>query len=214
MLANRRLFLAMAATASVLAACSQGADGKAAAAGDIGLGPAQAKVTVIEYASVMCPHCREFHETIFPEIKRKYIDTGKIRFVFREFATEPREFAYAGFMIARCVGTTPQKYFDMLGVLFDQQRAIFDAARANQGREKLLEIARSAGMSEEQFNTCVTDPAAIQRIHAVEQNAIDEFKLSGTPTLIINGQVLPNTAEAPYSVASLSAAIDARLAGK
>lgn len=212
MQADRRLFLALTAAAGLVGACSQGADGKAVASGDIALGSPQAKVTLIEYASVMCPHCAEFHETIFPELKRKYFDTGKVRYVFREFATEPREFAYAGFMIARCVGTTPGKYYDMLGVLFTQQRAIYEAARANQGREKLLEIARSAGMSEEQFNACVTDPAGLQRIRAVEQAGMDQFKIEGTPTLVLDGQVLPNTAESPYSVASISAAIDARLA--
>lgn len=214
MQAHRRLFIALAAAAGLLAACSQGANGKAVASGDIALGSETAPVTLIEYASTMCPHCRDFHAQVLPAIKTKYVDTGKVRFIFREFATEPREFAYAGFMIARCVGTTPQKYYDMLGVVFEQQMAIFEAARANQGREKLLEISRAAGMSEEQFNACVSDPAGVQRIQAVEQTALDQYKINSTPTLILDGQVLPNTIETPYTVERISAAIDARLARK
>jgi protein-disulfide isomerase len=214
MLADRRTFIVATGAAGLLAACGQSSNAKAIATGDIALGAANAPVTMIEYASVMCPHCAEFHADIFPGLKSKYIDTGKLRFVFREFATEPREYAYAGFMIARCVGTTPQKYYDMLNVLFEQQRPIFEAARANQGREKLLEIARTAGMSEEAFNTCVADPAGIERIRTVEQTGMDQFKLEGTPTIIIDGEKIPNTIEAPYSLASLSALIDAKLAAR
>jgi protein-disulfide isomerase len=212
MLANRRLFLAATAAATLLIACGDKAGGGAAASGDIVMGSATAPVTMIEYASTMCPHCAEFHDLIWPQLKANYIDTGKVKFIFREFATEPREFAYAGFLMARCVGTTPEKYHEMLGVLFQQQRAIFEAARAGQGREKLLEIARTAGMSEEQFNACVTDQAGAERIRAVEQNAIDQFKIEGTPTVIIDGEVIPNTIEAPYTYASLAARLDAKLA--
>ena len=212
--ADRRQFIAAAGAAGLLAACGQKSNANAVATGDIALGSATAPVTMIEYASTMCPHCSEFHETIFPGLKQKYIDTGKLRFVFREFATEPREFAYAGFMIARCVGDTPQKYYDMLGVMFEQQRPIFEAARANQGREKLLEIARTAGMSEEAFNACVADPAGIERIRAVEQAGMDQFKLDSTPTVIIDGEKIPNTVEAPYTLESLSARIDAKLAAR
>jgi protein-disulfide isomerase len=210
MQADRRQFIVLTAAAGALAAC--GADqGKAAVAqGDIVLGRADAPVTMIEYASTMCPHCEEFHRTILPQLKANYIDTGKVKYIFREFATEPREFAYAGFLMARCVGTTPEKYHDMLGVLFQQQRAIFEAARAGQGREKLLEIAGAAGMSEAQFNACVTDPAGIERIRGVEENAIEQFKLQGTPTIIIDGEVIPNTIQAPYTYASLAARIDAK----
>ncbi len=212
--ADRRQFIVAAGAAGLLAACGQSGNAKAVATGDIALGVATAPVTMIEYASTMCPHCAEFHADIFPGLKQKYVDTGKLRFVFREFATEPREFAYAGFMIARCVGDTPQKYYDMLGVMFEQQRPIFEAARANQGREKLLEIARTAGMSEEAFNTCVADPAGIERIRAVEEAGMTQFQLTGTPTIIIDGAVIPNTIEAPYTLASLSALIDAKLAAK
>ena len=141
--ADRRQFIAAAGAAGLLAACGQNSNAKAVTTGDIALGAATAPVTMIEYASTMCPHCAEFHEVIFPGLKQKYIDTGKLRFVFREFATEPREFAYAGFMIARCVGDTPQKYYDMLGVFFEQQRPIFEAARVNQGREKLLDLSKA-----------------------------------------------------------------------
>ena len=209
---DRRLFIAATGAAGLLAACGQNSTAKAIAAGDIALGQANAPVTMIEYASVMCPHCAEFHADIWPRIKQNYIDTGKVRFVFREFATEPREYAYAGFMIARCVGTTPQKYYDMLGVLFEQQRPIFEAARANQGREKLLEIAGAAGLSEAQFNTCVSDPAGIERIHKVEEKGQAQFKIEGTPTIIIDGEVIPNTIAAPYSYDNLAARIDAKIA--
>ena len=212
MRADRRHFIAATGAAGLLAACGSRSKAKAGATGDIVLGQANAPVTMIEYASVMCPHCAEFHEKIWPRLKQNYIDTGKLRFMFREFATEPREFAYAGFMIARCVGTTPQKYYDMLGVLFEQQRPIFEAARANTGREKLLEIARTAGLSEDQFNACVTDPAAIDRIHKVEEAGMTQFKIQGTPTIILDNEVVPNTIEAPYTYEMLAARIDAKIA--
>lgn len=211
MLADRRHFLAVAAAAGLLAACNGQGGAAAPATGDIVLGSETAPVTMIEYASTMCPHCADFKAQIFPQIKANYIDTGKVKFIFREFSTEPREFAYAGFLMARCVGTTPEKYHDMLGVLFQQQRAIFAAARVNQGREKLLEIARAAGMSEEQFNACVTDPAGIERIRSVEQAGMEQFKITGTPTIIIDGEVIPNTIEAPYTYESLAARLDAKL---
>ncbi len=212
--ADRRQFIVAAGAAGLLAACGRNSNARSVATGDMALGSATAPVTMIEYASTMCPHCAEFHATVFPGLKQKYIDAGKLRFVFREFATEPREFAYAGFMISRCVGDTPQKYYDMLGVFFEQQRSIFEAAQVNQGREKLLEIARTAGMSEQAFNTCVADPAAIERIRAVEQKGMEQFKIEGTPTVILDGEVVPNTIEAPYSLASLSALIDAKLAAR
>lgn len=212
MLADRRLFLVSSAAAGLLAACGNTAGGASAASGDVVLGKADAPITIIEYASTMCPHCSEFHEDIFPQLKANYVDTGKAKFIFREFATEPREFAYAGFLMARCVGTTPEKYHEMLGVLFQQQMAIFQAAQVNQGRQKLLEIAGAAGMSEAQFNACVTDPAGIERIRTVEQGAISQFKISGTPTIIIDGEVIPNTIAAPYTYESLAARLDAKLA--
>ncbi|MDX2235429.1 MAG: thioredoxin domain-containing protein [Hyphomonadaceae bacterium] len=210
MLADRRHFIATAAALGLLAACGGAAGGASAETGDIVLGRADAPVTMIEYASTMCPACADFHARILPQIKANYVDTGKVKFIFREFATEPREFAYAGFMMARCVGSTPEKYHEMIAVLFQQQRAIFESARIGQGREKLLEIARTAGMSEEQFSACVTDPAGIERIRKVEAGALEQFKLTGTPTIIIDGEVIPNTIEAPYSYESLAARIDAR----
>lgn len=202
--------LSMSAGAAV-AACSPGGGGApaAAASADMALGDANAKVTLIEYASVTCSHCADFKKNVYPQIKANYIDTGKIRFIFREFTTPPNEVSAAGFLLARCNNPTPEQYFARLDVLFEQQIPIFEALQAGQVRTALLNIARSAGLTEEQFNACVTDQAGIARIKAGEEAAIKEFQITGTPTLILNGQKLTDPAQ--YLYEGLAKAIDAKL---
>jgi protein-disulfide isomerase len=206
---NRRRVVFVAAAAA-LAAC--GSKSGAATTEDMALGPADAKVTVIEYASLMCSHCREFHDTIWPELKKNYVDTGKIRFVLRELPTGPRNFAIASFQIARCAsGGDSQAYFQAVDAFFHQQPQIFEAAQGGQGRAKLLEIAKGLGMSEDAFNQCIQDPAGGERVAASEKRAADEFKVTGTPTLILNGELIPQTPENPYTYARVAAAIEAAL---
>jgi len=212
---DRRALLAAGLTVSAgaaLAACSPGGNSAAPAAGgaDMSLGPANAKVTLIEYASVTCSHCADFKKNVYPQLKTNYIDTGKIRFIFREFTTPPNEVSAAGFLLARCNNPTPEQYFARLDVLFEQQVAIFEALQAGQVRTSLLNIARSAGLTEEQFNACITDQAGIARIKAGEEAALKQFQITGTPTLILNNQRLTDPAE--YTYEGLAKAIDAKLA--
>src|SRR5262245_27472960 len=115
---------------------------------DIWLGDEKAPVTIIEYASMTCPHCAHFSEVTFPEIKKRYIDTGKVRFIFREFPLDP--LATAAFMLARCSGTT-ERYFAIIETLFDKQKEWL----VQKPLQPLLAIARQAGFTEQSFNECL-----------------------------------------------------------
>lgn len=211
MLTDRRTLLVTTAAMGLLAACNQ--PGPALASGeDMALGPADAKVTVIEYASLACHACFDFHEKIWPRLKADYIETGKIRFIFREFPTGQPQIATAEHLIARCMAPTSEKYFEAVDMFFGQQRAVFEAAGAGQVREKLLSIAMTGGLSEEQFTKCIADPVQIARLNKVAEDGTEKYKIEGTPTIIINEEVLSNTAADPYTYEKLARAIDAKLA--
>lgn len=160
------------------------------------MGSEDAPVTIVEYASMTCPHCANFHVNTLPEIKEKYVDTGRVRIIFREFGFDPR--AEAGFMLARCAG---DRYFPMIDVLFKQQE---NWARAADGREALLSIARLAGFSQEAFEACLTDQALLDDIRAVKDRGEKEFGVSSTPTFFINGKKYAGA----MSVEEMSAIID------
>jgi protein-disulfide isomerase len=216
MFATRRRLVLTAAAGALLAACQPSGGGKVSAAGedpsDMAIGDPNAPVKIIEYASVTCPHCREFHETVWPSLKANYIDTGKVRLIFREFPTNPAELAVAGFQVARCGGKGPEQYFTMLDALFDQQIAIFQAFEQGAAKDKLLAIAKSAGISDDQFAKCVGDPEGVKRIDETVQNAQTRFKVDGTPTLIVNAEKL--TAAQTFDYATLAKLIDAKIGGK
>src|SRR5690606_29594883 len=114
---------------------------KAGPLGDKVLGADGAPVTIVEYASVTCPHCATFHQQTYPELKSKYIDAGKVKLIFREFPTQPAPVAIAGFMLARCA---EDKYYPMLDAIFGQQQSW-----AQDPYNGLLRIARQAGFSQE-----------------------------------------------------------------
>src|SRR3954471_22654592 len=119
----RRTALA-AALSALLAACGQaGAASGPAADAEMSMGNPAAKVTVVEYASVACPHCAEFNEQVFPAFKAKYVDTGKVRYVFRQMLTTPAQVAAAGFLTARCAGK--DKYFSVVDAIFRSQQEMF-----------------------------------------------------------------------------------------
>ena len=160
------------------------------------MGKADAKVTIVEYASMTCPHCAHFAETTFPELKKAYIDTGKVRYILREFPFDPR--AEAGFMLARCAG---DNYFAMVDVLFRQQ---MQWAAGDNTKEALLQIARLAGFTQESFNACLTDQKLLDQVRAVQKRGADEFKVDSTPTFFINGK----TYKGAMSIAEMSAIID------
>jgi protein-disulfide isomerase len=189
--------MAVAAAALGLAACS-GAAPAAAQQGDMALGAADAKVTVIEYASMTCGGCAQFHVNDFPKLKTEFIDTGKIRYILREYpgAGYSPQIAMAQFLLARCIATDAKSYSDVVSAMFRQFEATYAAAQAGTVRQHLMQFAQSAGLSPERFNACVTDQAAMERINATQKAGIEQFKIERTPSFIINGQLVePNTFE-------------------
>ena len=144
-------------------------------------GKADAPVTIVEYMSMTCPHCREFHEKTFPAVKEKYIDTGKVRFVMREFPFDPR--AAAAIMLARCA--PENQFFPMVDVLFKQQTTW---ATAEDGRAALLDIARLAGFTQEAFEACLTNQQLLDDVNSVRKKATEVFGVDATPTFLIGGK--------------------------
>ena len=180
----RRIFLVLA-VAGLMGACSQaGAAGAKGGDGENSMGNANAKVTMIEYASVTCPHCARFNEEVFPAFKAKYIDTGKVRYIFREFLTPPQQVAAAGFLIARCAGK--DKYFSVVDAIFHSQQEMF--TQGGDIRGILFRIGRSAGLTDDKINTCVQDEKALKDLNDRFEKAINVDKIDGTPTFVINGK--------------------------
>jgi protein-disulfide isomerase len=151
---------------------------------DIVLGNADAPNTIVEYASMTCSHCAAFHKTVFPELKQKYIDTGKAKFILREFPLDG--LAVAAFMLARCAG--PDRYYPMVGGLFEAQENW--AVPGPEGKEKLMLIAKQAGFSQESADKCVADKAQFDKVVEVRQRAHDKFGVDSTPTFFVNGKRL------------------------
>ncbi len=146
------------------------------------LGPADAPVTVVEYASLTCSHCAEFTKETFPEVKKRYIDTGKIRFIFREFPLD--QFATAGSMLARCAGEG--KYFPVTDAFFDQQDEL---RAAPEPFVWLQSFAKQLGFTSESFEACLSNQGLMDNIIAVRQRASEKFGVSSTPTFFFNGKV-------------------------
>jgi len=177
---------AAAPTESQAAASSQ-AEQNAADLPDMAIGAEDAPVTIVEYASVTCPHCATFHETVYPQIKQKYVDTGRVRFVFREFPTPPATLAVAGFMVARCAAEKTDKsaYFAVLDNLFRTQMTW---AFGDDPRGELLKIAAQAGMDEQAFTQCLERKDILAGINEKVENGAEEYEISGTPSFIIDGE--------------------------
>ncbi len=153
---------------------------------DMVMGSDKAPVTVIEYASMTCPHCAHFQETTFPELKKRYIDTGKVRYIFREFPLD--NLAAAAFMLARCSGKDDkEKYFALIDTLFRQQRQW----AVEKPIPPLLAIAKQAGFTEQTFNACLANQQVLDGIESLRQRAVDKFKVQSTPTFFVNGTAYP-----------------------
>ena len=180
---TRRLALSLAAATALLAACGQGGGEAKVASDDMVMGKADAPVTVIEYASVTCSHCANFNATVFPAFKAKYVDTGRVHYVFREFLTSPIELASAAFLMARCAGK--DKYFNVVDAVFRAQPVMY---QTGDYRGELLRIAKSSGMSEAEFTQCIRDDDALKALNDRVEKAVKEDKISGTPTFIVNGK--------------------------
>ena len=190
-----RLLLALALTAS-LAGCAKKPVG--ASADDMSLGNPAAKVTVIEYASASCVHCGRWNNEVFPAFKAKYVDTGKVNYVYREFLTPPVEVAAASFLLARCAGK--DKYFGVLDALFHSQNELFTTGDQ---RGWLFRVGRGAGLTDEKIVACIQDEKALADLRARVDKSLKEDKITGTPTFVINGKELSGE----QSLAALDAAI-------
>jgi protein-disulfide isomerase len=148
---------------------------------DISMGSETAPVTIIEYASMTCPHCAAFEAQVFPKLKEKYIDTGKVRFILREFPLDG--LAAAAFMLARCAG--PDKYYPMVETLFAQQAKW----AVRNPLEPLLAIAKQAGFTQQSFEACINNKDQLNKVQQVRDRASQKFKVKATPTFFINGEL-------------------------
>ena len=169
---------------------------------DLKLVSPDAKVTIVEYASMTCGHCANFHNNVFPELKQKYIDTGKVLFVMREFPLD--NLAAAGSMLARCAGG--DKTYPMLDILFQKQG---EWVVRNNPVPKLFEIAKQAGYTQESFDKCLTDDKLLSQIESSRKRASEAFGVSSTPTFFINGKRL----EGGSSLAEFDRALEPLLKG-
>jgi protein-disulfide isomerase len=151
---------------------------------DMALGPAKAPVTITEYASMTCPHCAAFEENVFPMLRSKYIDTGKVRFVFREFPIDIK--AAAASMLARCIANDDAgKFFDAIDTLFKQQDRLMAETK-----DTLKLIGKQAGLSEQAVETCANDQTLLDKLSADQKFAYKVLKVDATPTFFINGEKL------------------------
>ncbi len=155
---------------------------------DRAIGDPNAPVTIVEFASLSCGHCKTFHGSTFKEIKEKYVDTGQVRYVFREMPTDP-QIAVAGALVARCV--PEEKYSDAVAQLFERQTAFFEASRDSAALwDSYLTFARSAGLTEDEFQACLRDEAEIERLNEVGVQAEAQFGIRSTPSFVIGEEVL------------------------
>jgi protein-disulfide isomerase len=168
--------MAQSATAALLA--------KPMTLPEMALGRANAPVTIFEFASMSCPHCAAFEENVFPMVRSNYIDTGKVRFVFREFPLDIK--AAAASMLARCIANgNAEKFFGAIDTLFKQQDMLM-----TQTKETLQRIGKEAGMDEQGAEACVKDQALLDKLSADEKFAEQELKVDATPTFFINGEMV------------------------
>jgi len=163
------------------------------------LGDEDAPVTIVEYLSLTCIHCANFHNNTLPEIKERFIDTGQARLITREFPFDPR--AEAGAMLARCADT---RYHAMVDVLFRQRD---NWVQVENARDALLQISRVAGFSQESFEACLTDEQLLNDVRAVRARGQEDFGVDSTPTFFING----NKYSGALSVDEMSAIIESHL---
>ncbi|MBX9649874.1 MAG: DsbA family protein [Xanthobacteraceae bacterium] len=189
MTARRRIavavFLALAAPVSTDAAMAQSAIAAAVAKPvllpDIVIGSPKAPITITEYASMSCSHCAAFGENVFPMLRSKYIDTGKVRFVFREFPLDIK--AATASMLARCIGKgDSEKSLGAIETLFKLQERLVEETK-----ETLLFVGKLNGMSEQEVAACASDQAQLDKLTADQQYAVRELKVVSTPTFFLNG---------------------------
>jgi protein-disulfide isomerase len=168
--------------------------------GDVLEGDADAPVTIIEYASLTCPHCASFHDRIYKQLKTDYIDTGKVKFIYRDFPLNNP--AIAASIIARCGGK--DRYTAFIDLFLTQQDRW---TRAEDWMGELQKMARFGGLGADQINACLADQALGQSVVNRTRAASEVFRVNSTPTIIVNGKVF----EGSRDFGSMSKAIDAML---
>lgn len=200
MIAIRSAALLAIFAATTLAACSGGGETGSAPSSseqaallpaDMAVGSPDAPVTIVEYASITCPHCATFHARVYPDIKEKYVDTGKVRFVFREFPTAPANLAMAGFVMARCIAErTPARegeaYFGVVGSLFGSQGQWLYGDNPDPKGE-FLKIAGEAGLSEADLNACLSNEETVDTISEIIEHGRTAYDITGTPSFVMDG---------------------------
>lgn len=167
------------------------------------LGRADAPVTVIEYASFVCSHCADWHTTVFPAFKARFIDTGQVRLVFRDFPTNPVDVGVRAAAIGRCAA--PERFFDVASSFMIGQAALIRGAPTRPWYDAAIAVS---GRTPAQIDACVEDPATLAGIRA-EVGAASAAGVQGTPTFFVNGRMIENG-----SLAGLTAAIQSHLAGR
>ncbi len=170
---------------------------------DMILGSADAPLTVMEYASFTCPHCANFHATVWDKFKKKYIDTGKVKFIYREVYFD--KYGLWGAMVARCGG--PEKYFGISDILYDTQKDWLASGEAVGIADALRRVGITAGMTADQVDACLKDNAKAQAMVTAYQTNATNDKIEGTPTFIIAGE--SHSGEMTYD--EFAALLDAKL---
>lgn len=173
---------------------------------DMTLGNPQAKVVVVEYASLACPHCARFHNEVFPAFKARYIDTGKVQFVYREYITPPAQVAVAGAVVARCAGKAG--YFTVIDGVFAAQQEIYSDGTVAGMRRILIREGGKAGLTPPQVEACLADTAAFAAMDARVDRAREDG-VEGTPTFKVNGVKVRTPPTGDMDLATLEAAIAA-----
>jgi protein-disulfide isomerase len=154
--------------------------------GEMAQGSANAPVTIVEYASMTCSHCATFATTTYPVLKSRYIDTGKVRYILREFPLDP--LSAGGFMLARCAGEN--KYFEVVDRLFkDQPKWAF----VQNPIPPLFAAVKEFGITEQNFEKCLSDQKLLDGVEAVRQRGAEKFGVNSTPTFFINGKIVRGT---------------------
>lgn len=199
---NRRMLMAMAAALAASPVLAQETAAPAEVK-DFSLGDPNAKVKMVEYASFTCPHCANFHATVFKQLKTDYIDTGKVHFTLREVYFD--RYGLWAALVARCGGEL--RYFGIHDMLFDQQQEWAAQQDPNAVVASLRTIGLSAGLTNEQLDACLADTAQVEALVKHFEEGMKADQIEGTPTLIINGEKHPN-----MSYEDLKAILDAKLA--
>ena len=187
--------------AAALAACNNGGQATSGSSGvastavkadegylfadDYILGDPDAPVVLMEYASVACPACANWHATVYPEFKTKYVDTGKVRYVFRPYPTNPVAMADTGHKLAYC--GKREDYFTNIKLQFDRQRQLIDMLQNGKGREAYVNLAKASGLTEDEFVACMRDEDISERYKTVVQ-AGQDLGVAGTPSFFVNGE--------------------------